>query len=62
MTDLHGRPLSYNAVGHKAELGDESSFESRCRNKQGVVVTMNDLEKLAILAKIPEDILQAFPV
>ena len=64
VTDLHGRPLSYNAVDHKADpgTGDRLSFESRCMNKQGVVVTMNDMEKLAILAKIPDDVLQAFPM
>ena len=37
MTDLHGQPLSYNAVDHKADpgTGDRLSFESRCMNKQG---------------------------
>ena len=60
VTDIHGQPLSYHPVTPEPGAGDQSSFVSRCMNKHGLIVTMKGLDQ--IRAKIPQHILDAFPI
>ena len=60
VTDIHGRPLKYDPVTPEPSTGDQSGFVDRCMNAHGVLVAMKGLENLR--AKIPEDVLESFPV